>query len=570
MGKQKRQVLIISFDYIRPGEPKEPYSIATLMAFLESKPQFNNFFQVKHISHNLFLNGIQLENLDKYIPKYIAKYSFVALGAYIWSDGVVMKLLPLIRQKAPEITIILGGYQLNNYYNPDELREIYPDANYFIQGLGEKSLFKVITEMPSDWLIQNTDKTLIDLPSPYLKGHITLTDKVRKIRMETKRGCPHKCEYCDWRKISKEIMPFSLSRFEKELEYIAQFPVDKVNLLDGTFNDRNSNYLSTVELMAKYPHILFSVQTYPNSITEEFIQRCAEAGNIYLEIGIQTIFKNEMKVLNRFNNMEHVFKSLKLLMQSKVPFEINLIYGIPGAQTLKSFMSGIIELLEFGLEPQQIKSYHLQVPHGSTLENEQNMLYTEKEHPLDMILEPVSQTIGYDELFKGKFEPKYRLAKLRKHLRSQIIAKNLIKQSPSFSDLELLGMRFMAGLLQFSRTDKNTVEMPLDHAKENYKFARISFLSGRKIIRVRNNIKHIDYIIQYQRKGPDAYVLSAPKPIDLLSSFFFLKKPVDAYIVIENNVYSVKRMKVNNDTLKLELDVDSNPVNKKFILHYQQ
>jgi len=48
-----------------------------------------------------------------------------------------------------------------------------------------------------------------------------------------------------------------------------------------------------------------------------------------------------------------------------------------------------------------------------------------------------------------------------------------------------------------------------------------------------------------------------------------LKKPVDAYIVIENNVYSVKRMRVNNDTLKLELDVNSNPVNEKFILHYQ-
>ena len=55
------------------------------------------------------------------------------------------------------------------------------------------------------------------------------------IRLETKRGCPYRCNFCAHRDLTKNRMhKFELERTFKELALIKQKEIHRVNVLDPT------------------------------------------------------------------------------------------------------------------------------------------------------------------------------------------------------------------------------------------------------------------------------------------------------------------------------------------------
>src|SRR3989344_8514526 len=106
---------------------------------------------------------------------------------------------------------------------------------------------------------------IIDLdiiPSPYLEGVLDEFFEDNLIpNIETNRGCPYRCTYCDWGSNFNKINKFGLERLKKEFEYISNktkntnmFCISDANF--GIFEDRDyeiSKILSSINERTGYP-----------------------------------------------------------------------------------------------------------------------------------------------------------------------------------------------------------------------------------------------------------------------------------------------------------------------------
>ncbi|MFZ5772369.1 MAG: B12-binding domain-containing radical SAM protein [Thermodesulfobacteriota bacterium] len=370
-----KQVLLISFDIIKDGEPPISLSIGSLLSSLKQKVLYGNFFTIEHISFNLYkLAPINIEYIiNKIKSKYdVSKFDKIAISCYVWSQYVINELIKELKNKGFKGKIILGGNQIT-YSNNNEKK--YPGCNIFITGYGEDSLLKAICSDDNKVLTFSSTPDFSTLPSPYLTKEIPVKYMQKKVRFETKRGCIYKCKFCAHKNLqNNNIYYHSKKRIFDELLYFKEKNVEKINFTDPTFNS-GKGYLDILKFcqeigMKSKLSLQIRHEKINNNKGFELIELCKSL-NCIIEFGLQTINKKEMNVLGRQTNLDKTRHFIKKLNQKNIPFEVSLIYGIPG-QTLKSFKKSVTFLIDNGCT--NIKAYGLMLLEGTALWKMKNEL----------------------------------------------------------------------------------------------------------------------------------------------------------------------------------------------------
>nr|WP_230391681.1 MULTISPECIES: radical SAM protein [unclassified Oceanispirochaeta] len=186
--------------------------------------------------------------------------------------------------------------------------------------------------------------------------------------METKRGCPYSCSYCAHDTVHKRsIIEKSVSDALSEIDFLVHSGITKINIIDPVFNS-GSNYLKIADNIAKTQSpTLFSIQYRLQKKMKAFLKLC-QKGKICFEVGIQSL---DPKVLHNINRFDDPYTNIELLqeLEDHVPFEISIIYGLPG-QTLQSFEDTIARIQSVTRNP--IRAFPLMLLPGTRL-------YLEKE-----------------------------------------------------------------------------------------------------------------------------------------------------------------------------------------------
>lgn len=363
-----KQVLIISFDIIRNGEPPVSLAIGSLLSYLKNDKRYEKAFAVEHIPFNLNDNSpLSIETIISVIEaKYdLKKLHAIALSCYVWSEYIINKLIVQLRLRGFKNKIILGGYQISYIEN---IEKDYSDCQIFVVGEGEQSLLEAIHYDLKEMVKLNKFMDPRKTVSPYIDNTIPVAQEQKKVRMETKRGCYFDCNFCAHKDLIRpSIFCFPTDKVFDEISFFKEKAVSKINIVDPTFNI-GKNYLEILEYCAQIGlKSLVSLQVRLESIRgkegERLLQLCSSLNTI-LEFGIQTIIPDEMKVLNRNNDLEHIKYVMNQLNIRRIPYEASLIYGIPN-QTVKSFKTSIEFLKIHGCKT--IKAYGLMILKGTTL-----------------------------------------------------------------------------------------------------------------------------------------------------------------------------------------------------------
>ena len=93
---------------------------------------------------------------------------------------------------------------------------------------------------------------------------------------------------------------------------------------------------------------------------------------VVLEFGLQTIHKNEMKMINRMNNLKRVEEVVVNCRNSNVTYEISIIYGLPN-QTLDSFRK-TVDYCKEKLDPDILHAFPLMLLRGTELFDKKDIL----------------------------------------------------------------------------------------------------------------------------------------------------------------------------------------------------
>jgi radical SAM superfamily enzyme YgiQ (UPF0313 family) len=366
-----QKCLLISFAFSKKNEgyPLIPYSISSILAKFKNSDCIDMELYLCNMNEYFEYTPIRTEAriIDDFKERYFNKindFKFIAISAYSWSENLVNRLLEIIKDVFHGKTI-LGGYEITAL-DKKQLLKTYPNADYYIKGYAEISLEKIFKNK-AEQNILNENITENDLVSVYLTDTVHLTTE--NIYWESKRGCPYRCDFCEWGNAgNRKIIRINEKRIHDEIELFKKNKIKKINVLDGTFLLNEQDIITLEKLVGIQDcEIVLQVNfnNFKNSLKDRFLSICKKhKDRILLEFGLQSIHPIEMNTLNRINDIEQIKSIMEELNRLKIKYEISIIFGIPG-QTIDSFQRTIKFVEENGCI--EYKGVPLRLPQNSKM-----------------------------------------------------------------------------------------------------------------------------------------------------------------------------------------------------------
>ena len=194
-----------------------PYSAACIWSYASQFDDIIQNFTLKEL-------GFKREKHEE-ICNRLENPTICGFSTYVWNREYNLGLAEKIKKLWPKCIIVFGGPMVNETF-----LEKYSYIDSIILVEGEESFVKlcrnVINNTSPKKLYKESRIKNLDMPSPYLLG---LFDKiivdnpnaVWAMTLETNRGCPYACTFCDWGGLNySKIYKFSIERVVKELKPI--------------------------------------------------------------------------------------------------------------------------------------------------------------------------------------------------------------------------------------------------------------------------------------------------------------------------------------------------------------
>ena len=178
------------------------------------------------------------------------------------------------------------------------------------------------------------------VPSPYIEGLFDAYEaRVEAAIIETNRGCPFRCTFCDWGSATNQkISRFELNRVEGELDWIGRNRIGVLWIADANFGMLKRDLEiaeNIVEVKRRYGYPQEVVVNYTKNANErlaEIIRVFTEGGIISQGIiSIQTTDPETLKIIDRENiRTDKYDRLLEIFSELGLPLSTDLMIGLPG------------------------------------------------------------------------------------------------------------------------------------------------------------------------------------------------------------------------------------------------
>ena len=345
-----------------------PYAVGLLIAYAFTDETIKSEYEFKRF---VFTR----ESTDK-VVEYMDSPAFVGFSNYIWNTQYNLTLARKIKAKFPDCVILFGGH---NVPPDNSFLEEYDFIDFLIHGEGEEAFRSLLLELckenrdfshisnlsyrtPTGYVRNEVEVlTKTDYPSPYLTGLFDYIfeenpDMQLDAIIETNRGCPRDCAYCDWGCNCSKIKLFPIERVFAEIDWFAAHKIKFIWGADSNFgaHERDMDivdYFVKVREKTGYPErirINYAMNKH-NAVFE--ISRKLEKYGLSKEgatISFQSLNPQTLENIGRKNmSLERFSELISMYKKAGVTTYSELIAGLPG-ETYESFCKGIGTLLAAG------------------------------------------------------------------------------------------------------------------------------------------------------------------------------------------------------------------------------
>jgi putative methyltransferase len=353
-------------------EPWMPYTVGSLWAYAKQDYEIAGAFSAREFFY-------RRENPEAVLDR-IDSPAAACFSSYMWNWKYNLAVASMIKRCHPDCSIIFGGPQVPN--DTTGFFHQNPQVDICAHGEGEETLRRLLKyihggkdELASIRGISFPDakgetvKTaaagspldLETLPSPYLEGIFDpIIDAAKSAKwqtnMETNRGCPFSCTFCDWGSLTySKVRRFPKERVFAEIEWICRQRIGYLFIADanfGIFKKRDSEIVDVIVEQRRrtgYPETI-NVQWNKNSnrIVIDLAKRLVKAGNRGVTLSPQSMSPDVLDAIERKNiGADGYREMLDLCRKENIPAYTELILGLP-EETFDSWKSGICQVLELG------------------------------------------------------------------------------------------------------------------------------------------------------------------------------------------------------------------------------
>lgn len=334
-----------------------PYSVGAIWSYAKDNPEIRENYQLKGL-------GLLRESIDQVVGD-LDNPRVCGFSTYVWNEQYNLALSQAIKQRWPECHITFGGPNVPNQESEyRSWRQQHPWIDSTIRYEGEQSFAQLLLDLlnaqpKKDYVSHRLEDLAV--PSPYLSG--TFDSIVKDTRyqyamtLETNRGCPFACTFCDWGSLTySKVKRFPLERVLAEIEWAGRNRIEFLVVADanfGMFPDRDREIIQKlIEVKQQYGYpTQFNTNWYKNSnavildIADLLSQHKLNRG---LTLSVQSMNPDTLKAIKRqnmkINDLGSLFQDCN---RRQIPFYTELILGLP-LETLDSWRQGHYELLEMG------------------------------------------------------------------------------------------------------------------------------------------------------------------------------------------------------------------------------
>lgn len=215
-----------------------------------------------------------------------------------------------------------------------------------IPGEGEAAFSALLNSFPA--LPAGQPPALLDLTkakSPYLEGFLRPAHD-NSAWLETVRGCPFCCDYCNYGKRFKTVRTFREGWLSDHLRWFRENGVSEVYLMDPSFNVRPDweKTLSDLEEGNAGGGLSFHTELSAQHLRPGDAGRLARAGLVSAEVGLQSVRPKVLKNVGRTFDRKKWLARMRELTSEGIAASVGLIVGLPGDD-----LEGFSESLDFVL-----------------------------------------------------------------------------------------------------------------------------------------------------------------------------------------------------------------------------
>lgn len=341
-----------------------PYAAGCLVAYAFQNETIRNAFR--------FVSFVWKKgDIDDQVSQ-IRDPFLIGFSCYVWNYEYNKEFARRVKARWPDCKIVFGGHQVNA--SSEVVTADYVD--YVLLGEGEAAFEKLLLyscgeakleEVPN--LIYKKDGKPVrsqaqvtdfsEHVSPYCEGYFDDLIEQEELSfsaiLETNRGCPNRCAFCDWGNIKSKIKMFDLDVVKKEIDWCSEHRIEYVYAADANFgmfrrDEAIVDYLIEKHRQTGYPQKFQA--TYAKNKPEQVFLINKKLNDAGMSKGATLSFQSMSEnVLNNIYRKNMPLSSFMELMtrytDSGIHAYSEIILSLPG-ESYDSFAAGVDALLESG------------------------------------------------------------------------------------------------------------------------------------------------------------------------------------------------------------------------------
>lgn len=330
-----------------------PYTLGCIWSYACQYPEIAENFEVETwLFKRLELQDAadSLQNCD-----------VIFASMYVWNARYCYQLLSMLKERNPELIVIAGGPEVPWRKKSFFLEHPYIDC--VVVNEGEQAAVQILRSVLNQEAIPQTIQfdrmnELESLPSPYLTG--VFDDLIAQHpdiewvpTLETDRGCPFKCTFCDWGSATgSKMYKFNLDRIRTEINWFADNGMPFLTMTTSNFGAFRKRDLEVTKIIVECNKRTGMPTAISTSYGKNNADTIFDISKMLLDAGIQTgaavsfqtttpeVLKNIKRDNMKINRVGEVADKAKAY---DMPVMTELIMGLPG-ETFDSWLDSMNEV----------------------------------------------------------------------------------------------------------------------------------------------------------------------------------------------------------------------------------
>lgn len=341
------------------------------------------------------LGQIIYKKIDDSKISELAQGDMICFSNYVWNSAYQLELASKVKKLNPDIVVVFGGPNISpdkdNFWN-----EVGSSVDVALVGEGEHSFNQLLTHWPDISAIPGVwtqdyyngeSERITEFSynnSPYLSGFYNNIVKHEQAQgykiqavIQTNRGCPYKCTFCEeGRDYKNKVYFYDRQRIRDEVEWCAKNQVEYLSIADDNWGIVDEDvelliWIRECKLKYGYPQVVDA--TFAKNSPERLLKMAHIDRDTKLirgfTIALQSTNPSTLTAIKRFNLIpEKQQKLISGLLDIGVPTYTEIIWPLP-YETYDTLLAGVDQTIALGLT-NWLGMYPLSMHQGTELYND--------------------------------------------------------------------------------------------------------------------------------------------------------------------------------------------------------